>query len=122
MYGHRLWAGRTAFTADEIAFMTEPYGDADKLRASWGVYESSTGNRPMSDIPRYLETNPIPALVLYGPEDHVVPTSFPAQCAGRVHRVHRSVRRARRRSLPPVGGRRPLQPRPGSLLLALTQT
>jgi pimeloyl-ACP methyl ester carboxylesterase len=81
MYGHRLWAGRSAFTADEIAFMTEPYGDASKLRASWGVYESSTGNRPMSDIPRYLETNPIPALVFYGPEDHVVSTTFPDQCA-----------------------------------------
>jgi len=81
MYGHRLWAGRTAFTAHEIAFMTEPYADPDKLRASWGVYESSTGNRPMSDLPRYLETNPVPALVLYGPEDHVVPTSFPDRCA-----------------------------------------
>jgi pimeloyl-ACP methyl ester carboxylesterase len=81
MYGHRLWAGRTAFTAHEIAFMTGPYGDAEKLRASWGVYESSTGSRPMSGIPRYLETNPVPALVLYGPEDNVVPTSFPDRCA-----------------------------------------
>jgi pimeloyl-ACP methyl ester carboxylesterase len=80
MYGHRLWAGRTAFTAAETAFMTEPYADADKLRASWGVYESSTGNRPMSDLPRYLEPNPVPALVLYGPEDHVVPSSFPDRC------------------------------------------
>ncbi|MGZ8751634.1 MAG: alpha/beta fold hydrolase [Acidimicrobiia bacterium] len=80
MYGHRLWAGREAFTAEETAFMTEPYSDADKLRASWGVYESSTGNRPMSDMPRYLETNPVPALVLYGPEDHVVPRSFPDRC------------------------------------------
>ncbi len=81
MYGHRLWAGRGAFTPDDIDFMTEPYADADKLRASWGVYESSTGNRAMSDVPRYLETNPLPTLVLYGPEDHVVPDSFPARCA-----------------------------------------
>ena len=80
MYGHRLWAGMGAFSADEVDFMTEPYADAQKLRASWGVYESSTGNRPMSDFPRYLEVNPVPALVLYGPEDRVVPPSFPDRC------------------------------------------
>ena len=32
------------------------------------------------DVGRYLEPNPVPALVLYGPEDHVVPPSFPAKC------------------------------------------
>ena len=80
MYGHRLWAGRGAFTPEEIDFMTEPYADAEKLRASWGVYESATGSRPMSDVPRYLEPNPLPTLVLYGPEDHVVPESFPERC------------------------------------------
>jgi pimeloyl-ACP methyl ester carboxylesterase len=80
MYGHRLWASRGAFSPEDVDFMTEPYADAEKLRASWGVYESSTGNRPTSGLPRYLETNPIPALVLYGPEDHVVPESFPARC------------------------------------------
>jgi pimeloyl-ACP methyl ester carboxylesterase len=80
MYGHRLWAGRGAFTPEEVDFMTEPYADADKLRASWGVYESSTGNRAMSDAPRFLEPNPLPTLVLYGPEDHVIPGSFPDRC------------------------------------------
>jgi pimeloyl-ACP methyl ester carboxylesterase len=81
MYGHRLWAARGAFSPADIDFMTEPYADGEKLRASWGVYESSTGNRAMSDAPRFLEPNPLPALVLYGPEDHVVPESFPARCA-----------------------------------------
>ena len=32
----------------------------------------------MSDVPRFLETNPVPTLVLYGPEDHVVPRVVPA--------------------------------------------
>ncbi len=81
MYGHRLWGAPTAFTRDEIDFMTEPFADADKLRASFGIYESATGHRPMKDAPRYLETNPTPTLVLYGPEDHVVPASFPDRCA-----------------------------------------
>ena len=79
MYGHRLWAGRGAFTPEETDFMTEPYADAEKLRASWGVYESSTGNRPMSDMPRFLEVNPIPTLVLFGPGPRV-PASFPDRC------------------------------------------
>ena len=81
MYGHRLWASPTAFTADEVDFMTEPFGDADSLRASFAIYEGSTGNRPMSELPHFLETNPVPTLVLYGPEDHVVPQGFPDRCA-----------------------------------------
>ena len=80
MYGHRLWAAPGTFTADDVSFMTEPYTDAEKLRASWGVYETATGSRLMSEMPRVLEQNPVPALVLYGPEDHVVPRSFPDRC------------------------------------------
>jgi pimeloyl-ACP methyl ester carboxylesterase len=81
MYGHRLWAAPHAFTADEISFMTEPYADADRLRASWGVYEGSGGTRELSGVPRLFEPNPTPTLVLYGPEDNVVPRSFPDRCA-----------------------------------------
>jgi len=81
MYGHRLWGNPTAFTNDEVAFMTEPFGDADHFRASISLYESATGNRPMLDMARFLEPNPTPALVLYGPEDNVVPRSFPDRCA-----------------------------------------
>jgi pimeloyl-ACP methyl ester carboxylesterase len=71
MYGHRLWAAPGSFTRDEIDFMTEPYADAGKLRASWGVYEGATGKRAPSDIPRLFEQNPTPALVLYGAADNV---------------------------------------------------
>ncbi len=81
MYGHRLWAAPTAFSRAETDFMTEPFAEAAKLRAGFGIYESATGNRPMKDVPRFLETNPTPTLVLYGPEDHVVPATFPDRCA-----------------------------------------
>jgi pimeloyl-ACP methyl ester carboxylesterase len=81
MYGHRLWAAPGAFTDDEIDFMTEPFADADRLRASWGVYEGGFGNRALSEIPRLFEPNPIPTLVLYGAADNVVPRSFPDRCA-----------------------------------------
>ncbi len=81
MYGHRMWAASGHFTSDDIAFHAEPYGDAEKLRASWSVYEGVTGNRPMEDIPCVLEPTPVPTLLLYGPDDHVVPTSFPVKAA-----------------------------------------
>jgi pimeloyl-ACP methyl ester carboxylesterase len=77
MYGHRLWAAPGHFTDEDVDFMTEPFGDADRLRAGWGTYETAYGNRPMEDVPRLFEPCPVPALVLYGPEDHVVPASFP---------------------------------------------
>ena len=80
MYGHRLWGNPTAFDDAARDFMTEPFGDADHFRASISLYESATGNRPMKDMARFLETNPTPTLVLYGPEDHVVPASFPDRC------------------------------------------
>src|SRR5262245_412227 len=35
MYGHRLWGTPNAFGPDDVAFHSEPYADADKLRASW---------------------------------------------------------------------------------------
>ena len=77
MYTHRLWAAPGHFTDEDVAFMTEPFADADRLRASWGSYETAYGNRPMEDVPKLFEPCPVPALVLYGPEDHVVPASFP---------------------------------------------
>jgi pimeloyl-ACP methyl ester carboxylesterase len=81
MYGHRLWGSPTAFTREATDFMTEPFADGAKLRSSFGIYESSTGSRPFKEMPRFLETNDIPTLVLYGPEDNVVPRSFPDRCA-----------------------------------------
>ncbi len=80
MYGHRLWAAPGHFGPADVAFMTEPFADAERLRASWGSYETAYGNRPMEDVPRLFEPCPVPTLVLYGPEDHVVPRSFPDRC------------------------------------------
>jgi pimeloyl-ACP methyl ester carboxylesterase len=77
MYGHRLWAAPGHFTSEDVDFMTEPFADADRLRASWGTYETGYGNRAMEDVPRLFEKCSVPALVLYGPDDNVVPRSFP---------------------------------------------
>ena len=81
MYTHRLWGTPNAFTPDDVAFHIEPYADAQKLRASWGVYEQSAGKRTMEDVPRLFEQTPVPTMVLYGPEDHGVMPSFPWKAA-----------------------------------------
>jgi pimeloyl-ACP methyl ester carboxylesterase len=80
MYGHRFWAAPGSFGAAEIDFMTEPFADADKLRASFGLYETALGERKASEAPRFMEQNAVPTLVLYGPEDHVIAGDFPDRC------------------------------------------
>jgi len=81
MYTHRLWAAPGHFTAADVAFHAEPYADAARLRASWGVYETATGRREMEDVPRLLEPTDTPTLVLYGTADHVVDATFPDRMA-----------------------------------------
>jgi pimeloyl-ACP methyl ester carboxylesterase len=77
-YGSRFWASPGTFTREAVDFMTEPFADADRLRAGFGNYESGMGNRPLSEAPRFFETNPVPTLLLYGPDDHVIWREFPA--------------------------------------------
>ncbi|HLM65591.1 MAG TPA: alpha/beta hydrolase [Acidimicrobiales bacterium] len=79
-YGHRLWGAPGAFSPEAVDFMTEPFGDAAKLRAAWGMYEVACGTRPPLAAPRLFEPSAVPTLVLHGPEDHVVPPSFPDRC------------------------------------------
>ena len=57
--------------------MTEPFADADRFRASIANYEYAGGPRQSPELPRLLEENPTPTLILYGPEDHVIPADFP---------------------------------------------
>lgn len=47
-YGHRLWCPPDAFGEEDLAFLTEPYGDAVRLRASFADYEIVMGTRPLS--------------------------------------------------------------------------
>ena len=81
MYGHRFWAAPGGFDRDAIDFMTEPFADADHFRASIAIYESALGTREVSGRPLWIDRHQtIPTLVLYGPEDHVLPRSFPRAC------------------------------------------
>ncbi len=57
--------------------LTAPFADADHLRASIANYEYVGGPRETAELPRLREPNPTPTLILYGPEDHVIPPDFP---------------------------------------------
>ena len=47
-YGHRLWCPPDAFDSEDLAFLTEPYGDAARLRAAFADYEVVMGTRAVS--------------------------------------------------------------------------
>jgi pimeloyl-ACP methyl ester carboxylesterase len=79
-YGHRFWAAPGTFTREQVEFMTEPFADAERLRAGWGNYESALGTRALSEPPRFFERSGVPTLALYGPEDHVIWRAFPQMC------------------------------------------
>jgi pimeloyl-ACP methyl ester carboxylesterase len=79
-YGHRFWATPGAFSRAQTDFMTEPFADAERLRAGWGNYESALGTRALSEPPRFFEVSAVPTLALYGADDHVIWRQFPEMC------------------------------------------
>ncbi|MBA2347276.1 MAG: alpha/beta hydrolase [Solirubrobacterales bacterium] len=79
-YTSRFWGTPGGFTPEEVAWMTEPFADAEKLRAGFGNYESAMGRIPLSDTPRLFEPVTVPTLALYGPDDHVIYEDFCERC------------------------------------------
>jgi pimeloyl-ACP methyl ester carboxylesterase len=79
-YGSRFWAHPGAFDAEAVAFMTEPFADAAKLRASFGGYESSFHERARSE-PALRGTIHHETLILHGPSDHVIYPEFDRMAA-----------------------------------------
>src|SRR4051812_17414605 len=81
-YGPRFWAAPGTFDHDAVRFMAEPFGDEVAFRSSLAVYESALGKRAASEPPLWFGSgSDVPTLILYGPEDHVIPSSFPDLCA-----------------------------------------
>lgn len=81
-YGPRFWAAPGTFDEKSIGFMAEPFGDEVSFRCSIALYESALGKRDMSEPSLWFGSgSDVPTLILYGPEDHVIPSSFPDQCA-----------------------------------------
>ena len=78
-YEHRLLASPYSFEEEDFDFMVEPFEDARRLAASWAVYQLEYG-RPMSEPPLLAQQVQVPTLILYGPDDQVVPKDFPKRC------------------------------------------
>ena len=78
-YEHRLWASEGAFSEEDYTFMCEPFEDIDHLEASWAVYQLAYG-RPMCEMPKVTQKTETPTLILYGPDDRVVPRDFAKKC------------------------------------------
>ncbi len=81
-YSSRFWAHPGAFAQpDEVDFHTAPFGDGDKLRASFGGYESAFSEAARSE-PALLGPNEhTPTLVLHGTSDHVIYPAFDRMAA-----------------------------------------
>jgi pimeloyl-ACP methyl ester carboxylesterase len=75
-YSSRFWAHPGTFTSDDIDFMTEPFADGDKLRASWGAYESAFNESARSEPSAMASPNPTPTVILFGTSDHVLYPEF----------------------------------------------
>jgi pimeloyl-ACP methyl ester carboxylesterase len=71
-YTSRFWAHPGAFDAEAVAFHTEPFADAAKLRASWGCYEAAFDPAARSGRAVIRQNPDVRALLLFGPSDHVI--------------------------------------------------
>ena len=92
-YSSRFWAHPGAFLGDApapmgrfggsdlIDFHTEPFGDPDKLRSSFGGYESVFDPAKQSEPPMLARNESTRALLLFGPSDHVIYPDFDLMAA-----------------------------------------
>jgi len=88
-YTSRFWAHPGAFTAagpvpgvyPEVDFHTEPFGDAEKFRASFGGYESAFDPAARSGESRLGRNEHTRTLILYGTSDHVIYPAFDRMAA-----------------------------------------
>ncbi|OAI40721.1 hypothetical protein AYO38_05270 [bacterium SCGC AG-212-C10] len=73
-YQSRFWGHPGHFDDESVAFMTEPFGDGAKLRASFGGYESAFHAWARSEAPIVAteKRNPTHTMILFGPSDHVI--------------------------------------------------
>lgn len=80
-YTSRFWAHPGAFSPEEVDFMTEPWADGAKLRASFGAYESTFRADARSEPTAMATPNPTPTMILFGPSDHVLYPDFDRMAA-----------------------------------------
>jgi pimeloyl-ACP methyl ester carboxylesterase len=64
-----------------VDFHTEPFGDAEKLRASFGGYESVFDPAKQSGPTHLARNESVRALLLFGTSDHVIYPAFDEMAA-----------------------------------------
>jgi pimeloyl-ACP methyl ester carboxylesterase len=80
-YSSRFWAHPGTFSPEEIDFHTEPFADAEKLRASFGNYESVFHEHKRVEKPMMGINDHTPTLILFGTSDHVLYPDFDRMAA-----------------------------------------
>jgi pimeloyl-ACP methyl ester carboxylesterase len=80
-YTSRFWAHPGAFSPEEVDFHTEPFGDAAKLRASFGGYESAFDPAARSGPGATAKNERTRTLILHGTSDHVIYPAYDLMAA-----------------------------------------
>lgn len=93
-YTSRLWAHPGGFLGgDDLApagrlggsatvnFHTEPFADGEKLRASFGGYESVFDEAARSELPMMTRNENVEVMILFGSSDHVLYPDFDRMAA-----------------------------------------
>ena len=80
-YGPRLWSHPGGFDREAVEFMTEPFADGTKLRASFGAYESAFDESARAEPARIGRNEHTETMILFGPSDHVIYPEFDRMAA-----------------------------------------
>ncbi len=80
-YTSRFWGHPGAFESAAVDFMTEPWADGAKVRASFGAYESTFNASARAEPTAMATPNPTPTMILFGPSDHVLYPDFDLMAA-----------------------------------------
>lgn len=82
-YTSRFWAHPGAFVAEAgaVDFHTEPFGDAARLRAGFGAYESVFSESARSGTAMLARNALTSTLILFGPSDRVIYPAFDQMAA-----------------------------------------
>ena len=80
-YGSRFWAHPGSFDRHAVDFMTEPFADGAKLRASFGAYESVFSEAARAETARIGPNDHTETMILFGASDHVIYPDFDRMAA-----------------------------------------
>ncbi len=75
-YGPRLWAHPDNFSEADVVFHSEPFGDARRLRETFGNYESAYSAAKRLERPLYGANGATPTLIVFGTSDRVIYPDF----------------------------------------------